>query len=75
VLEAHLEGRTWLLGEEPTLADFHVAAALPHAEAARIPLGDLARIARWHDRLDALPAWREPFPHAAPAHPPEVMSQ
>lgn len=74
VLEKHLDDRAWLLGEEPTLADFHVAAALPYADAARIPLGDFPRIARWHDCLDALPAWREPFPHAAPAQPKEAMS-
>lgn len=73
VLETHLEDRPWLLGEEPTLADFHVAAALPYAKAARIPLRDFARVAHWHDRLDALPAWREPFPRAAPAQPREAL--
>lgn len=62
VLEAHLDGRAWLLGETPTLADLHVAAALPFAAEAHIPLDAFPRIARWHDQLNAWPAWRAPYP-------------
>jgi glutathione S-transferase len=62
VLEAHLAARDWILGDALSVADFAVAAALPYAEAARIPLHDFARIAAWHERLNRLPAWREPFP-------------
>lgn len=62
VLEAHLADRDWILGAAPTLADLHVAAALPYAGEVRIPLHDFARVARWHDRLNDWPAWRQPFP-------------
>ncbi len=65
ILEAHLDGRTWLLGEAPTLADLHVAAVLPYAAEAHIPLREFPRVARWHDQLDAWPAWRTPFPETA----------
>jgi glutathione S-transferase len=83
VLEAHLDGRRWLLGEDLTLADFHVAAALPYAAEAGIPLRDFPRVARWHDRLDQLPAWRRPFPQAGgddatpggTIHPAEAVSR
>ncbi|QYU66948.1 glutathione S-transferase N-terminal domain-containing protein [Leptolyngbya sp. 15MV] len=67
VLDAHLDGRAWLLGEAPTLADFHVAAALPYAAEAHIPLRAFPRAARWHDQLNAWPAWRSPFPVTAAA--------
>ena len=62
VLEQHLHDRQWLAGEAITVADFAVAVALPYAEPARIPLHDFPAIARWHDRLNELDAWREPFP-------------
>ncbi len=62
VLEGHLDGRTWLLGDRLTVADFAVGIALPYAEASRIPLADFPRIAAWHARLSALPGWCDPFP-------------
>jgi glutathione S-transferase len=62
VLEAHLDRRAWILGDAMSVVDFSVGATLPYAEAAHIPLRDYPRIAGWHDRLQALPAWREPFP-------------
>ena len=62
VLNDHLAGRRFLLGDTLTIADFAVGSALPYAEAARIPLEGFARIAHWADRLNALPAWRDPFP-------------
>jgi glutathione S-transferase len=67
VLDDHLKGRRWLVGDAPTVADFAVAVALPYAEAARIPIEDLPAVRRWHDRLNEFPAWREPFPAAAAA--------
>lgn len=62
VLEAHLPGRRWLIGDTLTVADFALATALPDAERARIPLDEFPAIRRWHDRLTEVDAWREPFP-------------
>jgi glutathione S-transferase len=62
VLNAHLEGRKYLVGDRLSVADFAVGITLPHAEKARIPLDDFGAIQRWHDRLNELPAWREPYP-------------
>ncbi len=62
VLEDHLTGRDWLVGDRLTIADFAVANALPYVEEARIPLGDFRNIASWHDRLCAIEAWRSPWP-------------
>jgi len=67
VLDAHLDGREWLVGNAMTIADFAVAIALPYAERAHIPLAEFPNIRRWHDQLSALDAWRNPFPSMAQA--------
>jgi glutathione S-transferase len=60
VLDDVLADRTWLVGEKLSYADFRVAGVLPYA-GARLPLDRYANIQRWHDRLNALDAWRAPF--------------
>lgn len=61
VLDAQLEGRTWLVGNRISYADFRVATALPFADAAGLPLAEFPRVKRWHDSLLAIDAWRAPF--------------
>lgn len=67
ILNDHLRGRKYLLGDALTIADFAVAVTLPYAERAKIPVGDFPEMARWHDRLNELAAWRDPFPTMAVA--------
>jgi glutathione S-transferase len=62
VLDDHLNGRDYLVGDDLSVADFAVAVSLPYAEQMKLPLRDYPNIARWHDGLNALPAWRDPFP-------------
>ncbi|HEX5353901.1 MAG TPA: glutathione S-transferase family protein [Rhodanobacteraceae bacterium] len=62
ILDTHLHDRRWLVGDGITVADFAVAAMLPDAERAHIPLDEFPAIKRWHERLNDLEAWREPFP-------------
>jgi glutathione S-transferase len=62
VLNEHLKGRTWLVGDRITVADFSVAMVLPFAEEARLPLGEFANICRWHGRMNEIESWCEPFP-------------
>jgi glutathione S-transferase len=67
VLNDHLRGHRYVLGNALTIADFALAATLPRADEARIPVQGFTEIERWHDRLNELPAWREPFPNAVAA--------
>ena len=67
VLDHHLSEREWLVGTAPTIADFSVSSTLPYAEAARLPLDGFPAIERWHDRLNRLEAWRNPFPNQVEA--------
>jgi glutathione S-transferase len=59
VLNDSLWGRTWLVGEDLTIADFAVGAFLPTAERMGLPVGKFAEILRWYEGLTALPAWRD----------------
>jgi glutathione S-transferase len=67
VLNKHLRGRRYVLGDTLTIADFAMAATLPQADQAKIPVRGFTEIERWHGRLNELPAWREPFPKAVAA--------
>lgn len=67
VLNDHLMGRKWVMGDRPTVADFSLAVTLPYQEGAQLPLDGLKEIRRWHDQLNAFPAWREPWPELAQA--------
>ena len=64
VLDQHLAGRAYILGDALTVTDFAVAAELPYADKAKLPLDGFAEIARWHASLMQMPAWRDPFPAA-----------
>lgn len=65
ILDEHLDSRRWLVGETLSIADFAMAAELPDAERAHIPLDEFPHIRRWHEQLSELDAWRKPFPAAA----------
>lgn len=62
VLDAHLARRTYLVDDRLSIADFAVATAMPWAVESKLPLDGFEHIARWYERLQALPAWREGFP-------------
>jgi glutathione S-transferase len=62
VLDRELEGRTFLLGDHLTVADFAVSVTLPQAETIKLPLQGFKNIARWKEQLEDIPAWRKPFP-------------
>ena len=64
VLDDHLAGKTWLLGDHLTVADFAVSATLLHAEKIKLPFEGFSNIARWKSQLSELPSWRDPFPKA-----------
>lgn len=67
VLDNHLRGRKYLVGDGLTVADFVVAATLPYAEEARLPVAEFPEIQRWHQRLNELEGWRNPYPAMAEA--------
>jgi glutathione S-transferase len=62
VLDQHLDGRDWVVGEGVTLADFALAAPLMYRAKARQPVGHYANLMRWFKRVQELPAWQATNP-------------
>lgn len=62
VLDDHLADRRYVVAQSVSVADFALAAALPYTTTSRLPLDEFTHIRRWHDRLNELEAWRDPFP-------------
>lgn len=58
-LNAALEGRDWLVGSGPTLADFAVGAGLTHAKAMDLPLGDYPNVVAWNARVMGLEGFKK----------------
>ncbi|MES1156995.1 MAG: glutathione binding-like protein [Alphaproteobacteria bacterium] len=49
--------RTWICGDQLTVADFALASALTLEQMAQLPVDGYAEIQRWSAQLNALPAW------------------
>ncbi|MEW6058502.1 MAG: glutathione S-transferase family protein [Bdellovibrionota bacterium] len=64
VLDEHLNGRKFLVGNQVTLADFSVAATLGYADAAKMPWEGFKNIKKWYATLETLDAWKK----SAPSH-------
>lgn len=67
VLDSHLAAHEWLVDDRLGVADFAVSTPLGWAREAQLPLDGFEHVARWHRQLQALPAWRDPFPQAPAA--------
>lgn len=61
VLDAHLEGRDWIVGDGPTNADFSCCGYLYYPEPFGFDRSDWANIDRWLDGIAALPGWKHPY--------------
>lgn len=59
VLDDRLKGKSWVLGDRLTIADFSIGALVPTAVNVGLPIGRFGEIGRWYDSLSALPAWRD----------------
>lgn len=57
VLNASLIGKTWVTGENLTIADFSIGGLVPAAERLELPIDRFPEILRWYKGLAALPAW------------------
>jgi glutathione S-transferase len=62
VLNGHLDGRDWLVGDGITLADISVAANLTYAPAVGIDLEPYPNISRWYGTIEERDAWKKSAP-------------
>jgi glutathione S-transferase len=70
IVNKRLEGRKFLLGDRPTIADVSLAGYLYYpAEEFGFDIGkDHPAIGTWRERVKALPGWRHPY-ELMPGHP------
>lgn len=59
VLDGHLKNRTWLVGDNLTLADYAVAAPLMYRTRASLPLDQYPNLLAWFARIQQLPVWQQ----------------
>lgn len=61
VLDAHLSGRDWIVGPNPTIADCACCGYLYYPEPFGFQRADWPNIDAWLSRLAALPGWKAPY--------------
>jgi len=60
MLDKHLEGKKFIVGEQVTLADFDIAAPFSQMARTKTPYDEFPNIMAWQQRLlDEVPAWKE----------------
>ncbi|MBL8589594.1 MAG: glutathione S-transferase C-terminal domain-containing protein [Methylobacteriaceae bacterium] len=61
IVDKHLAETPWLVGGRPTIADLSLSGYLFYPEQYGVDWTGYANIARWLDRLRALPGWKPPY--------------
>jgi glutathione S-transferase len=60
VLDQHLEGRKFMVGDALTFADIDIAAPFSQVDRAKFPFKEYPNLIAWHDNLlQSFPAWAE----------------
>ncbi len=70
VLDTHLAGRDWIVGDSLTNADLSCCSYLYYPEPFGFDRDALPHISRWLDNIAAVPGWKHPYdlmPRAYPA--------
>lgn len=62
VLNQHLDGKTYVIGNALTLADLTLASTLMYAKQVDVPLAEFPHIQAWFNRITELPAWSQTNP-------------
>ncbi|MFQ5567538.1 MAG: glutathione S-transferase family protein, partial [Paracoccaceae bacterium] len=69
VLDRHLAGRDWIVGEAMTLADLSCAGYMFYEDEFPIDWeADFPDVTAWRERIRALPGWKHPY-ELMPGHP------
>ena len=63
IVDKHLEGRDYLVGDGPTIADFSLSGYLffPQEESGYDLAAQFPNIAAWVERLKTVPGWASPY--------------
>ncbi|MBP7243171.1 glutathione S-transferase family protein [Amaricoccus sp.] len=61
VLESHLEGREWIVGDRPSTADLSCVGYLYFGDELGFDEAAHPNIVRWRAAIAALPGWKHPY--------------
>jgi glutathione S-transferase len=61
LVEKHLAGRDFIVGDRPTIADISMVGYLYFPEETGIDRGKFPGINGWAGRIAALPGWAHPY--------------
>jgi glutathione S-transferase len=59
VLDKRLAGRTYVVGNQLTVADLTLASSLMYAAQTEAPLAEFPNVQAWHARITALDGWKK----------------
>lgn len=68
VLNNHLDGRSWMVGDTPTIVDLSICGYLFWPDEFGMTWDNHAAIAAWLDRIKGLDGWVHPY-ELMPGHP------
>jgi glutathione S-transferase len=74
VLEAHLQGRDWVVADRPTIADLSLCSYLYYPEPFGFTRTDWPQIDAWLSRIAGLPGWQHPYDLMSRAFPPAATA-
>jgi glutathione S-transferase len=59
LLDSHLAGREWVVGDHMTLADISLATPLLSTQRAGLPVLQFEHLQRWYERMRGLRSWQK----------------
>jgi glutathione S-transferase len=60
MLDRHLAGKDWIVGEGTTIADIDIFGVMAYANEAAVDLAPYANVTAWVKRFEALPGFKGP---------------
>jgi glutathione S-transferase len=62
VLNQHLSGKHYVVGDSLTLADVTIASTLMYAKQAEVPVAEFPNVEAWLSRMTDMEAWKKTSP-------------
>lgn len=61
IVDGHLAGRPFLIGERATIADFSLCGYMFYGAEIPLPLEPYPHVLGWLERIKSLPGWKHPY--------------
>ncbi|MEM7742599.1 MAG: glutathione S-transferase [Pseudomonadota bacterium] len=68
VLDRHLAGRDWIVGDALSVADLSCIGYMYYTDEIHFDWGTVPNLVAWRERIAALPGWKHPH-NLMPGHP------